>query len=337
MELANMNTIKWKDFLLSDLFPNITRGTRLTQYEREPGKTPLVTAGYQNEGVADFISNSEQERFRNTITIDMFCNVFYRDYTFCCDDNILVINNFNFSQNVGLFLSVIIGLDKYRFAYGRQYRKKDYQKHVIKLPVDENGNPDWNYMDGFISDIQSRERESGEPIKNSNKTINKTNQISVNSSWDYFRIGDLFNCVLSKGDLKEPECSDGKIPLISSGDSNNGCVKFIDESGDGKAEIFEGNCLTLDMFCKAYYQDSNFYSVSHGRVNILKPKFEFDKYIGLFIATVINNERFRFSYGRAVYSTVAENMQIKLPSINGKPDLTFMRNYIKSLPFADRI
>ena len=63
-------------------------------------------------------------------------------------------------------------------------------------------------------------------------------------TWKEFRIGDLFECKLSKGDLKEEECIEGKVNLVSSGSTNNGIVKRIDESGDGKAEMFNGNCLT---------------------------------------------------------------------------------------------
>lgn len=160
-----MNMSKeWREFKLCELFPKIERGTRLTKFDREDGTVPLVTAGYQNEGVAGFISNDSQEIYGKTITIDMFCNVFYRDYDFCCDDNILVISDYKYGQNIGLFLATIISKDKFRFAYGRQYRKKDYLKHVIKLPIDELGAPDWKYMNDYIQELQERERERAKAL-----------------------------------------------------------------------------------------------------------------------------------------------------------------------------
>lgn len=157
------------------------------------------------------------------------------------------------------------------------------------------------------------------------------------SDWKEFKLSDLFDCLLSKGDLKESECDPGSINLISSGTTNNGVVKRIDEAGDGKAEIFSANCLTLDMFCNCFYQDEKFYSVSHGRVNILVPKFEMNQQIGLFIATIINKEQYRFSYGRAVYNSFAENIIIKLPvDIEGKPNWKFMKNYILEIESRER-
>ena len=44
-------------------------------------------------------------------------------------------------------------MDKYRYAYGRQYRQKDFVLHQIKLPVDNKGEPDWGYMEKYIKSL----------------------------------------------------------------------------------------------------------------------------------------------------------------------------------------
>ena len=151
-------------------------------------------------------------------------------------------------------------------------------------------------------------------------------------SWKEFIIEDYFDVFLSSGDLKFDDCEPGNIPLVSSGSTNNGVVGYIDEKGDGKAQIFKANCITVDMFCNAFYQDKDFYAVSHGRVNILYPKFKFNLQIGLFICSLIKKEQFKFSYGRAVYSSEIARMIIKLPATeNGLPNWDFMEQYIKSL------
>ncbi len=152
------------------------------------------------------------------------------------------------------------------------------------------------------------------------------------------RLRIFFTVELSKGDIKLEEMDEGTIPLVSSGEANNGIVGNIDSKGDGKAEIFPANRVTIDMFGNAFYQNEPFYAVSHGRVNILNPKFELTRSIGLFICTVIKQEQYKYSYGRTVYSGVAENMDIVLPvDSNGNPDWQFMEDYIKSLPYGDRL
>lgn len=157
-----------------------------------------------------------------------------------------------------------------------------------------------------------------------------------------FMIGDLFHVHLTKGDLKASDCTTNprydSIPLVSAGDSNNGYVGSVEKSGDGKAEVFSGNSITVDMFCKAYYQPRTFYAVGHGRVNILIPKFKLNAYRALYICAIINNEKYRFSYGRALYSNTIKDLHISLPiDSDGTPDWAYMENYIKSLPMGDKL
>ena len=99
------------------------------------------------------------------------------------------------------------------------------------------------------------------------------NDIDV-KKWKEFRIDSLFDVVLAEGDLKIDDCQPGIVPLVSSGSTNNGIIGYILKDEDGKSKIFAGNKITIDMFCNAYYQPDDFYSVSHGRVNILIPKFD---------------------------------------------------------------
>lgn len=153
----------------------------------------------------------------------------------------------------------------------------------------------------------------------------------VNSSWKEICLQELFTVELSDGDIKIDDCDNGQIPLVSSGATNNGVVGYISENGDGISKVFSGNKITLDMFCNAFYQPDDFFAVSHGRVNILTPLFEMNKYIGLFIATIINNEQHKYSYGRAVYSDEASRMVIKLPFIDDHPDFNYMEDYVKKL------
>lgn len=161
--------------------------------------------------------------------------------------------------------------------------------------------------------------------------------------WSYFKIKDLFDVELATGDIKAGECLPGDIPLISSGTLNNGVVEYIDEIGDGVSSIFGGNKITVDMFGQSFYQPDDFFSVSHGRVNVLNPKnADFNKYHGLFIATVINNEKYRFSYNRACYSGVIEELKIKLPSVtnsHGKKEVNWdlIESFMKCLNYSDLI
>lgn len=168
--------------------------------------------------------------------------------------------------------------------------------------------------------------------------------VHTNCPTSKFNINALFDVELTKGDLKEDSCVETKdrvgdeLPLVSAGDTDNGFVGYVDKDGDGKAEPFPSNIITVDMFCKAYYQPKEFYAVGHGRVNMLIPKFEMNVYRALYICAVINNERYRFSYGRAVYSGVLRDLQISLPvDAKGNPDWQFMEDYVRALPAGGQL
>ena len=154
----SIDTTNWKEFKLTDLF-EIERGTRLTKENRSVGNIPLITAGFQNEGIADYIYTEENKLFYDKITIDMFGNAFYRSYEFYCDDNILVLNcKFPLNKYAKIFLTTIIKVDAYRYSYGRQYRQKDCRNHIINLPVQSNGAPDFLYMENYIKSLPYGDR-----------------------------------------------------------------------------------------------------------------------------------------------------------------------------------
>ncbi|GAB6012662.1 restriction endonuclease subunit S [Viscerimonas tarda] len=153
-EKIALNTSKWQWFRLTDLF-DVERGTRLTKEYREDGEIPLITAGLENEGVNQFIGNDEMTQYQNHITIDMFGNSFFRDYAFCCDDNILVLKQKQpiITKYIGIFIAAILHRDNYKYAYGRQYRQKNFKQHLIKLPTTVAGQPDWLFMENYIKSL----------------------------------------------------------------------------------------------------------------------------------------------------------------------------------------
>ena len=64
-------------------------------------------------------------------------------------------------------------------------------------------------------------------------------------------------------------------------------------------------------------------------------KFDMNKYIGLFIATIINREGFKWNYGRQIRLNNCYNLEIDLPvDDDGKPNFSYMEEYIKSLKFS---
>lgn len=346
----NLEINKWRRFYLGRLF-TIKKGKRLTSADQEEGENIYIGAIDSNNGVANHIGQ-QPIHSGNTISLSYNGSVgeaFYQPGPYWATDDVNALYPVfeGFNQYIGLFVVTVIRQEKYRFSYGRKWTLDNMKNSDILLPVlhnvdgsvyidkqhrysDDGYVPDWGFMENYIKSLHYK------PLTTKN-TVVQASALNIDK-WKEFKIGDLFDVELSKGDIKLDDMSVGDIPLVSSGETNNGVVGYIDKNGDGKAEIFSDNRITVDMFCNVFYQDTPFYAVSHGRVNILNPKFGLTKNIGLFIATIIKQEQYKYSYGRAVYSNVIANMVIKLPvTREGTPDWQFMENYIKFLPYGDRL
>lgn len=274
----------------------------------------------------------------------------YIDTDYIATVNIVAGYNPNLNPYVGMFLVTVFDLERPKYSYGRKWKTHLADTKVLLPANEKSGEPDWQYMENYIKNIpcyaKIMHRLSCECDLSTIRSSLKTNGTNIHNGAcvSTFLIGELFNISLTKGDLKEDSCVETKdrtgdeLPLISAGDTDNGLVGYVDKYGDGKAEPFPSNTITVDMFCKAYYQPKPFFAVGHGRVNVLIPKFEMNVYRALYICAVINNESYRFSYGRAVYSGVLRDLQISLPvDLNGKPNWEFMEDYIKSLPAGDKL
>lgn len=127
------------------------------------------------------------------------------------------------------------------------------------------------------------------------------------------------------------ERGEGNTPLISSTDKNNGIAELT-----SLEPTFQGNCITIGkVSCSTFYQDRPFCATSDCTVLIPKKGFKMDVFSGLYIASVINKESPKWNYGRQIRLNDCQELEVFLPSNkDGKPDLTFMKKYMKSLRYS---
>lgn len=153
------------------------------------------------------------------------------------------------------------------------------------------------------------------------------NKIKI-TSWEKYKLIDLFEIILPVGDIQAQTMNDGKFPLVSSGKNNNGICKYI--SATKKSKLIQANTITVDMFGKAFFQPNKFYCVSHGRVNILIPKFDITRNIGLFLSTIIEKTTIpKYEFLDMCSKSALEKEIIQLPSSNNQPNWEYMESYMK--------
>lgn len=89
----------------------------------------------------------------------------------------------------------------------------------------------------------------------------------------------------------------GRVPYVSSGDSYNGIVAFVEAPTD---EVYDTACVTVSAFGQACVQPWRFCARGNGgsAVRVLRPKFEMTLAELIWIVGQINAQRWRFHYGR---------------------------------------
>lgn len=213
-----------------------------------------------------------------------------------------------------LFYCHCIKMNAYRYQYGRQANKTLKNLEMPDLPH-------WlkTYKIDY-SKITTRIQKKELPFDIAN--------------WHKFKLNDIFEIEGTKTTKPETlgKYGAGEYPYITTQASNNGVGGFYNYYTE------TGNVLVIDSavagFCS--FQDKNFSASDH--VEKLVPKFAMNKYTALFLSTIINRENFRYNYGRKFNQMKIKNTDIKLPvDKNGNPDWYYMENYIKALPYSDKI
>lgn len=219
-----------------------------------------------------------------------------------------------------LFYCMCITQNAYRFSYGRQADKtiKD-----IELP---------DYIPGWVGEEKV---EAVSTIVEGTKT-----ELSV-KDWKEYKLKDLFtiqyginmeliNCELTTAD--DPE----SVNFVARTANNNGVAAQVKRHPcypPQPAGIM--TCAGGGSVLSTFVQNKPFYS---GRdLYLLIPKYEMSLYAKLFCCTVIEANKYRYSYGRQANRTMPDII-LKLPGKeDGTPDFKYMENYMRTLPYSDRI
>ncbi len=337
----NLNFSNWMPFKLSDIF-HLYNGAGITKEEIEcnPGDFVAVQSGEENNGCIGKIDKAYCIAMGYTYTEEPCLTVartgsagFVAYQPFGCvvgdSAKILILKDETAkSLFVYLFLKTILMENRYKYTYGRKVTEEKYLSEVVMLPAASSDCPDWNYMDQYIKSIKHK------PLSTANQGSSSL-ALGV-ENWVEFCVGDLFEVKKGKR-LTSDDQTDGDTPYIGAIDSNNGVANYI-----GQGAIHDGNTISLSYngsVGEAFYQPKPFWATDD--VNVLYFRKEngvaFNKYIALFICAVLRQEKYRYSYGRKWVLESMKSTIIKLPEKSGKPDWCYMENYMKSLPYGDRI
>ncbi|NPS34138.1 restriction endonuclease subunit S [Helicobacter pylori] len=128
-------------------------------------------------------------------------------------------------------------------------------------------------------------------------------------TWQSFKLGDLFEASNGDFDIQKRHINHKGEFVITAGLSNNGVLG----QSDIKAKVFESHSITIDMFGCAFYRSFPYKMVTHARVFSLKPKFEINHKIGLFLSTLFFDYPKKFGYENMCSWAKIKNDKVILP------------------------
>ena len=308
---------------ISDIF-DVKYGVNLAlnQCEQQDGGIPFVSRTSENNGVSAYIKPLNIEPNQgHTLSVaggGSVLSTFYQSEPYYSGrDLYILIPKIKMNKYEMLIYCRFIEANKYKYSYGRQANKT---LSDIKIP-------DLSFVRGklFKIDIQPPTSKS---------LLKEKKRISINN-WDYFELKEIFK------NFEKGKCGNASslkngddINYIGAKKDNNGLMRTI--CSDNKL-ISRGNCIVLigdgqGSVGYSLYQNKSFI----GSTTLTMAYNEnLNKYNAMFLVSILDKEKFRYSFGRKYGKTVIEKSKIKLPATkDGKPDWQFMEDYIKSLPYS---
>lgn len=282
------------------------------------------------------VGNTENMHPANTITVCYNGSVgetFYQDRPFLASDDVNVLYpKFDMTKEIALFIAPLIKSVSARYNYVDKWKQEEMIAGAIKLPVDLSGEPDWAYMDEYMSAVM---RESEGSLESLRQADGDKHALNIDG-WRRFHLYDesLFDIDMgTKLDRVKMTQASPDVNFVGRANTNNGITAQVDSIAG--ITPYEAGNMTLSLGGKylgsCFVQPERFYTSQN--VVVLIPRWDMPFGVKQFIATMI------FRESRLYYKAFIDelNRHIKtdfsfyLPvDASGKPNWAYMDEYMQA-------
>ena len=348
-----INTTNWKEFRVGDLFNHIGKTAVIDPASKRPYKdetysVPALSSTVINNSFG-YYANPKEHNIIDRCCLSVTSNgdagkVYFQNQPFVIAQDAYVIYLKNDDrENVYLFMACALEkllMPKYSYTNKAGWNK--VKKEIILLPA-KNDKPDFDYMEEYIEEIKLKyinklEKDNNENIDKALKItglsyqdLNKDLTVKPADRYEEFRIGNLFEINSSKKIYHANQIIiydkqiEGAHPYIVRSENNRGIRGFIKESEDNLNDRMTLS-FAQDTFV-AYFQPFKYFTGN--KVKILKPKYNINENIFLYLETAINKAIKSFSWGSGSTEDTISNIKILLPAIDeNTPDFDYMEKAI---------
>lgn len=150
----------WDEFPLEDVF-TVSAGKRLETRNKVPGNRPFIGAAEGGNGVTGFVGNDNASRDSNVLGVNYNgapCIAFYHPYECVFTDDVkrLHLKNYEDGSNVLLFFTEVFAGQRSKYSYGYKFKEKRMLRQKLMLPVNDSGEPDYEYMEQYAKNMMLR-------------------------------------------------------------------------------------------------------------------------------------------------------------------------------------
>lgn len=378
--MSSIDTSTWTELAIGDVFEKIKTekisgkaGDFPTEKDAEYD-IPLLTSSSSNQGLTRFAPRSACPTILSNV-ISIASNgaageTFYQEDEFAVLQDAYAIRPIGKdipNRECGLFLASIIGARlRGNFDWSNKANWAKVKELKIKLPVVESEEIDWQYMEKRIAELEAEriaeleaylaatglnDYELTDEDKEilATKLIDSTKQGGQSQSTESgdgcwkeareFKIEELFDVITPKKRFNANTISIKKnqgYPYVVRSSKNNGVRGYINHD-----ERFLNDAMTFSFgqdTATIFWQEQPYFTGD--KIKVLKPKFECDTNIAIYIINALNKSFSNFSWGQQSFSIkIIEERLVMIPIDSMKRsdskldsiDFDYMNKYIRAI------
>ena len=320
--------MKYANFFIEELFTLEKGKVSNAQALKEGTEIAYVGAKYNNNGVIKFCQREESKVTKGNCIV-FICDgegsmglSFYKKDDFMGTVNVTAGYNENLTPNIGMYISTVANTvrGKYNFGYKRKFER--LKRETLRLPVDENGAPDWTFMEDYVQ-IKSNQIKDSYQLPRLHEITDFRGLDEV--EWAEFLVSDYF-------DVNKPQKNPDKpLPYISAKKDSNGYNYWA----HSPKNFYTKNTISWNKIGDgggglAYYHQYD-YSMDDINCMSIKSKDGLEKYSNLFIVRMLSQYFKVFTHGHPLTKGRFMRSKMMLPAKDDKPDFAFMEQYMKRL------
>jgi len=342
--MTKIDTSSWVEFKVKDLFdihPTKTYDMINSQL-LNGGNNPVLANSRFNNGIGGY-STMDNTESGNMITFSDTVDantIFYQENPFIGYSHVQGLYEHGiykgqWTKKALLFFMIVFrqAAKTKGFDYDIKFRRDVALELSVYLPTDKNGNPDWNFMEKYITIIEKKAKSKIDTLRylQGNKTLIDTGK------WKRFNLYDERLFIIDSGnklDKSKMTSINPRINFVGRSTANNGVTGFVDYI-EGET-IYKSGTMTLALggehLGSCFVQEKDFYTSQN--VNVLIPRNDMSLNVKLFISFVIYKESRTYykAFEDELNRHIKTDFSILLPiDDNGNPNWLYMEKCVENI------